>query len=222
MIPRLIIYMENQWSLYKPRCFPLSRKKVSCNRFEWSSDILSAIYSRLLTLRERRFYRIYRASAPTPILKNFYFFTHRRTKGVHANASHRFWKEIPLQAVEKGVRQSGNWRDWFIWRHSSQHGKGAPKKENPRGDQKRFDALHQQGFWSIFSDWNGRRERHLQGHNRWYQKRGRSSDLPPFHSHKWSGRGHLDPGPLNPIEHSSYKNIHMKRISLIFLYSFWL
>jgi len=27
MIPPLIIYRENQWSLYQPRCFPLSRKK---------------------------------------------------------------------------------------------------------------------------------------------------------------------------------------------------
>ena len=52
------------------------------------------------------------------------------------------------------------------------------------------------------------------------KKGGRSLDLPPFHSHKWSGRGHLDPVHLNPIEHSSFKNIHIKKISLIFLYSF--
>ena len=52
------------------------------------------------------------------------------------------------------------------------------------------------------------------------KKGGRSLDLPPFHSHKWPGSGHLDPVHLNPIEHSSLKNIHIKKISLIFLYSF--
>ena len=90
MIRPLIIYRENQWSLYQPTCFPLSREKLvgivlngpRTFQVPYIQDCLpfgSVDFTESTALvRLPRFQKI------------FYFFGHGRTKGVHARARQRF------------------------------------------------------------------------------------------------------------------------------------